>query len=157
MSHDPYSELPNKHDVALIRTADIWWKIALVFWWYLSQFWADFENLKTKIKVFSMAIQLCWLSDRITLCNIWKMCKKIFKYHLVMSKTIALIRHPSLLFSLYPEVKNHRSYSAPSLLFFRAEISKHLSYSARFSISFIWQSGVSYKPKRQIYHTWMTS
>ena len=45
------------------------------------------------------------------------MCKKIFKYHLVMSKTIALIRHPSLLFSLYPEVKNHRSYSAPSLLF----------------------------------------
>ena len=51
------------------------------------------------------------------------MCKKIFKYHLVMSKTIALIRHPSLLFSLYPEVKNHRSYSAPSLLFFIAEIS----------------------------------
>ena len=45
------------------------------------------------------------------------MCKKIFKYHLVMSKTIAFIRHPSLLFSLYPEVKNHRSYSAPSLLF----------------------------------------
>ena len=73
----------------------------LVFWWYLSQFWADFENLKTKIKVFSMAIQLCWLSDRITLFNIWKMCKKIFKYHLVMSKTIALIRHPSLLFGTH--------------------------------------------------------
>ena len=41
-----------------------------------------------------------------------------------------------------PEVKNHRSYSAPSLLFFIAKISDHLSYSARFSISFIWHSGV---------------
>ena len=70
------------------------------------------------------------------------MCKKIFKYHLVMSKTIALIRHPSLLFSLYPEVKNHRSYSAPSLLFFCSQNVLHRSYSARFSISFIWHSGV---------------
>ena len=71
------------------------------------------------------------------------MCKKIFKYHLVMSKTIALIRHPSLLFSLYPEVKNHRSYSAPSLLFFCSQNVLHRSYSARFYISFIWHSGVS--------------
>ena len=62
----------------------------------------------------------------------------------VKHETIALIRHPSLLFSLYPEVKNHRSYSAPSLLFFCSQNVLHRSYSARFSISFIWHSGVRY-------------